>query len=94
MAVTVRIPTPLRPLTGGKDEVSASGTTVLEVIEDVDKRHPGVRDRLLDGGKVRRFVNIFVGPEDIRFLDGPATVVKDGAELSILPAIAGGSAGH
>ena len=88
---TVRIPTPLRPLTGGNDEVKASGKTVGAVIEDLEKRFPGVRDRLLDDKGVRRFVNIFVGDEDIRFLDGLKTELKGGEQITIVPAIAGGA---
>lgn len=87
---TVRIPTPLRALTGGEDEVKASGRTVGEVIEALEKRFPGVRDRLLDDKGVRRFVNIYVGEEDIRFLDGLKTELKGGEEIAIVPAIAGG----
>lgn len=87
---TVRIPTPLRTLTGGSDEVKAEGATVAAVIEDLEKKHPGVRDRLLDDKGVRRFVNIFVGDEDIRFLDGLGTALKGGEQISIVPAIAGG----
>lgn len=90
MDTTVRIPTPLRTLTGGSDEVSASGATVADVIEDLEKNYPGVRDRLLDDKGVRRFVNIFVGDEDIRFLDGLSTELKSGDQISIIPAIAGG----
>jgi MoaD family protein len=92
MQTIVRIPAPLRPLTGGQDEVSASGGTVGEVIEDLEKRHPGVRDRLLDEKGVRRFINIYVGEEDVRFLDGLKTALKAGDNISIIPAIAGGSA--
>ena len=88
--VTVRIPTPLRSLTGGADEVKAEGATVAAVIEDLEKRHAGVRDRLLDEKGVRRFVNIYVGDEDIRFLEGLQTELVTGAELAIIPAIAGG----
>jgi molybdopterin converting factor small subunit len=88
--VTVRIPTPLRTLTGGADEVKAKGATVGAVIDDLEKRHPGVRDRLLDDKGVRRFVNLYVGDEDIRFLEGLATELKGGEQLSIVPAIAGG----
>ena len=88
--VTVRIPTPLRTLTGGADEVKAQGATVALVIEDLEKRHPGVRDRLLDDKGVRRFINVYVGDEDIRFLDGLKTELKGGEHLSIVPAIAGG----
>ena len=90
MAVTIRIPTPLRTLTGGEDQVNADGTTVGQVIENLEKRHPGIRDRLLDDKGVRRFVNIYVGDEDIRFLDGLETKLKEGEEISIVPAIAGG----
>jgi len=90
MSVTVRIPTPLRTLTGGQDEVAADGATVAELIEDLERRHPGLRDRLLDEKGVRRFINLFLGEEDIRFLDGLATAVKAGEALSIVPAIAGG----
>jgi molybdopterin converting factor small subunit len=88
--VTVRIPTPLRTLTGGADEVKAQGATVALVIEDLERRHPGVRDRLLDDKGVRRFVNVFVGDEDIRFLEGLQTPLQGGEQISIVPAIAGG----
>lgn len=90
METIVRIPTPLRTLTGGADEVKASGATVGEVIEDLEKRHPGIRDRLLDDKGVRRFVNIYVGEEDVRFLEGLKTQLKAGDQISIVPAIAGG----
>ena len=90
MAVTVRIPTPLRTLTGGEEQVQADGSTVQQVIENLEKKHPGIRDRLLDEKGVRRFVNIYVGDEDIRFLDGLSTALKGGEEVSIVPAIAGG----
>jgi molybdopterin synthase sulfur carrier subunit len=93
METIVRIPAPLRTLTGGKDEVSAAGNTVGEVIEDMEKHHPGIRDRLLDAKGVRRFVNIYVGEEDVRFLQGLATPLKGGDQISIVPAIAGGSGG-
>src|SRR5690606_11232652 len=88
--VTVRIPTPLRSLTGGEEQVTASGETVRAVIEALEKNHPGIKDRLLDEKGVRRFVNLYLGDEDIRFLDGLDTKVKAGDELSIVPAIAGG----
>jgi sulfur-carrier protein len=91
MEITVRIPTPLRTLTGGSDEVKASGATVGDVIVDLEKKHPGIRDRLLDAKGVRRFVNIYVGDEDIRFLDGLATGLKAGDTIAIVPAIAGGA---
>ena len=88
--VTVRIPTPLRTLTGGEDQVQAAGDTVKDVIENLEKNHPGIRERLLDEKGVRRFVNIYVGDEDIRFLDGLSTALKATDEISIVPAIAGG----
>ncbi len=87
---TVRIPTPLRTLTGGNDEVKAEGATVGAVIEDLEKNYPGIRERLLDDKGVRRFVNIYVGEEDIRFLDGLKTELKGGEQITIVPAIAGG----
>ncbi len=87
---TVRIPTPLRTLTGGNDEVKALGATVAAVIDDLEKNHPGIKDRLLDEKGVRRFVNIYVGEEDIRFLEGLKTELKGGEQISIVPAIAGG----
>jgi molybdopterin converting factor small subunit len=91
METTVRIPTPLRTLTGGSDEVRAEGATVGEVIEHLEGKYPGIRDRLLDAKGVRRFINIYVGEEDIRFLDGLKTALKDKDAISIVPAIAGGS---
>lgn len=90
METIVRIPTPLRTLTGGADEVTASGGTVREVIDYLEGKHPGLRERLLDEKGVRRFVNIYVGEEDIRFLDGLKTTLKSGDQISIVPAIAGG----
>jgi len=87
---TVRIPTPLRTLTSGEEQVTAAGETVRAVIETLEKNHPGIRDRLLDEKGVRRFVNIYVGDEDIRFLDGLDTALKATDEISIVPAIAGG----
>lgn len=90
MPSIVRIPTPLRTLTGGNDEVSAEGATLSAVIADLEASYPGIKDRLLDEKGVRRFVNIFVGDEDVRFLDGLATAIKDGDKISIVPAIAGG----
>jgi molybdopterin converting factor small subunit len=90
METIVRIPTPLRTLTGGADEVTATGTTVGDVIQDLERRHPGIRERLLDDKGVRRFVNIYVGEEDVRVLDGLKTSLKPGDQISIVPAIAGG----
>ncbi len=88
--ITVRIPTPLRTLTGGNDAVQVNGGTLREVIDTLDKQHPGLKDRLLDEKGVRRFVNIYVGDEDVRFLDGLETKLGAGTEISIVPAIAGG----
>ena len=91
MSVSVRIPTTLRPLTGGQSEVSLEGSSVRDVITNLDGAHPGFADRLLDDdGNLRRFVNVFVDDDDIRFLDGLDTPVPDGAEVAIIPAVAGG----
>lgn len=90
MATTVRIPTPLRTLTGGEEAVSIDGANVRELIENLEQSHPGMRERLLDDKGVRRFVNIYVGDEDIRFLDGLDTALDGKEEVSIVPAIAGG----
>jgi molybdopterin synthase sulfur carrier subunit len=88
---TVRIPTPLRKLTAGQEEVQAEGATIGALLEDLEKKHPGIRERIFDEkGQVRRFVNIFANEEDIRFLQNLDTPVKDGDEVSIVPAIAGG----
>jgi molybdopterin synthase sulfur carrier subunit len=90
MAVKVRIPTPLQRLTQGKEEVEGIPGTITGLIQDLDKRFPGIAERISEGGKVRRFVNVYVNEEDIRFLDAENTPVKDGDEVSIVPAIAGG----
>ena len=90
MAITVRIPTPLRSLTGGKDEVEAKGATVRDIIDNLEANYPGIKDRLCDDKGVRRFVNIYQNEEDIRFLDSLDTIVNDGDAISIVPAIAGG----
>ena len=90
MDTIVRIPAALRTLTGGADEVKASGATVGDIIADLDKRHPGMKDRLLDEKGVRRFINIYVGEEDVRFTGGLKTELKAGDQISIIPAIAGG----
>ena len=91
MAIQVRIPTPLRKLTQDKDTVSVSGRTVREAMENVVQQYPGVKERLYDEqGELRRFVNIYLNDEDIRFAQGRDTTVKDGDEISIIPAIAGG----
>ncbi len=91
MAVKVKIPTPLQRLTNGKDEVEGKAGTIIELIADLDKRYPGLMERIAEGGKIRRFVNIYVNEEDIRFLQAENTIVKDGDEVSIVPAIAGGN---
>jgi molybdopterin synthase sulfur carrier subunit len=91
MAIRVRVPTPLRRFTAGVDEVTAGGASVRAVIEDLEQRHPGMRERLLDEkGELRRFVNIYLNGEDIRFLQQLDSKVKDGDDISIVPAIAGG----
>ncbi len=91
MSVTVRIPTPLRKLTGGADEVSVEGATIGELIDNLEAAHAGLKERLCDeSGEVRRFVNIYLNDEDVRFLQGRETALKDGDEVSIVPAIAGG----
>jgi MoaD family protein len=91
MSVKVRVPTQLRNFTGESGEVEASGLTVAELIEDLNARHPGIKNRLLDdSGAIRRFVNVYVNDEDVRFLNGLATEVPEGAQLSIIPAVAGG----
>lgn len=91
MSVSVMIPTPLRQLTGGAAEVTATGSTVSELIANLEQQHPGLKNRLCDDdGDLRRFVNLYVDGEDIRFIDGLATPVKPGSKVSIVPAIAGG----
>lgn len=90
MAVKVRIPTPLQRLTQGKDEVEGLAGTIISLVNDLDKRFPGIAERISESGKIRRFVNIYLNDEDIRFLNGEETVVRDGDEVSIVPAIAGG----
>lgn len=90
MAVTVRIPTPLRTLTGGAESVEVEAKSIREMVENLEANHSGMKERLMDDKGVRRFVNLYVGEEDIRFLDGLDTELKDGDEVSIVPAIAGG----
>lgn len=90
MDTIVRIPAALRTLTGGADEIKGAGKTVGEVITDLETRHPGLKDRLLDDKGVRRFINIYVGEEDVRFTGGLGTELKAGDQISIIPAIAGG----
>ena len=91
MAIKVRIPTPLQRLTKNQEEVSVDGSTIQELIANLEKSYPGIRERICDEqGKLRRFVNLYVNEEDIRFLKGDKTALKDGDEVSIIPAIAGG----
>ncbi|HEV7934483.1 MAG TPA: MoaD/ThiS family protein [Actinomadura sp.] len=89
--VSVRIPTILRNFTGGESEVKASGATLREVIDDLDASYSGIAGRILDdNGKVRRFVNVYVGDEDVRFAEGLDTPTPEGAQISVIPAVAGG----
>lgn len=91
MAVNVRIPQPLRGLTGDKSTVASSGATLGACISDLEAAYPGIRDRVMDEtGQLRRFVNIYVNGDDVRFMDGLGTALKDGDEISIVPAVAGG----
>jgi molybdopterin synthase sulfur carrier subunit len=91
MSVSVRIPTPLRKLTQNQELVDGQGSTIREILDNLEKNYPGLKERVCDEqGSVRRFVNIFVNDEDIRFLQDTATIVKTGDEVSIVPAIAGG----
>lgn len=91
MSATVRIPTILRSYTGGVSEVSAEGGTLAEVLESLESSYPGIKARVLDdAGALRRFVNIYVGDDDVRFIGGLAAEVADGAKISIIPAVAGG----
>jgi molybdopterin synthase sulfur carrier subunit len=91
MAVNVLIPTPLRKLTNEQEKVAVNGLSVGEVIEELGRQFPGIKDRICDAdGELRRFVNVYVNGEDVRFEGGKAAAVKDGDEVSIVPAIAGG----
>ncbi len=91
MSANVRIPTILRTYTGGASEVPAEGATLGELIADLDRNHAGIAARILDDtGKLRRFVNVYVNDDDVRFAEGLATEIKDGANVSIIPAVAGG----
>ncbi len=91
MAVIVRIPTPLQGLTNNLSEVAAEGGTIRELMSHLEEKYPGLKARIYDdAGKLRRFVNVYVNDEDIRFLDNEETAVKDGSEVSIIPSIAGG----
>jgi molybdopterin synthase sulfur carrier subunit len=91
MAIDVRIPTILRTYTGGEKAVSGEGSTLAEVIDNLESNHPGIKERLVDGSEPRRFVNVYVNDEDVRFTGGLETKVEDGDEVVVLPAVAGGS---
>ncbi|MBW7956717.1 MAG: MoaD/ThiS family protein [Deltaproteobacteria bacterium] len=92
MVIKVRIPTPLRKLTNGSDEVTATGANIAEIIEDLERNYPGLKERICEeDGKLRRFVNIYLNDEDIRFKENMDTRLKENDELSIIPAIAGGA---
>ncbi|QDP98135.1 MoaD/ThiS family protein [Microlunatus elymi] len=91
MTASVRIPTILRNYTGGEKEVSAQGATLTELIDDLESNHPGIKARVLDDtGALRRFVNVYVGDDDVRFIGGLDAKIDDGAQVSIIPAVAGG----
>ena len=92
MAIEVRIPTILRTYTGGEKAVDAQGATLSGLIDDLEGNHPGIKDRLLDGGDLRRFVNIYVNDEDVRFIGGLEATLADGDQVVVLPAVAGGAA--
>ena len=91
MAIEVRIPTILRSYTGGAKAVEGSGATLDELLNNLNAAHGGLRDRLVDGEKLRRFVNVYLNDEDVRFLGGLETPVKDGDTVTVLPAVAGGA---
>ena len=91
MSVSVRIPTILRTYTGGESEVTAEGGTLAEVLDDLDANYSGIKGRILDeGGDLRRFVNVYVGNDDVRFLEDLDTATPDGTQISVIPAVAGG----
>jgi len=91
VAVSVRIPTILRTYTGGESEVSAEGDTLAAVLDNLDANYSGIKGRILDeAGALRRFVNVYVGNDDVRFLDDLATATPDGTQISVIPAVAGG----
>jgi molybdopterin synthase sulfur carrier subunit len=91
MAIDVRIPTILRTYTGGEKAVAGEGSTLAELIDDLESNHPGIKERLIDGSQLRRFVNVYVNDEDVRFTGGLETELGDGDEVVVLPAVAGGS---
>jgi molybdopterin synthase sulfur carrier subunit len=91
MAIEVRIPTILRTYTGGEKAVVGEGATLAEVLADLDSRHAGLRERIVDEKGLRRFVNVYVNDEDVRFMGGLETALKDGDTVTVLPAVAGGA---
>ncbi|WP_323793348.1 MoaD/ThiS family protein [Nocardioides sp.] len=90
MAIEVRIPTILRTYTGGEKAVDATGGTLSAVIDDLEGNHPGIKERLIDNGDLRRFINIYVNDEDVRFIGGLEAELKGGDQIVVLPAVAGG----
>ncbi|HET7532779.1 MAG TPA: MoaD family protein [Nocardioidaceae bacterium] len=92
MAIDVRIPTILRTYTGGEKVVSGEGSTLAALIDNLESNHPGIKERLIDGSELRRFVNVYVNDEDVRFTGSLETKLDDGDEVVVLPAVAGGSA--
>jgi len=90
MTIEVKIPTILRTYTGGEKTVAAEGGTLTELIDNLDANHPGLKDRLLDGADLRRFVNVYINDEDVRFIGGLEATLADGDQVVVLPAVAGG----
>lgn len=90
MAIEVRIPTILRTYTGGEKAVTADGASLSALIDDLEAGHPGIKDRLIDNGDLRRFVNVYINDEDVRFIGGLEAELKDGDQVVVLPAVAGG----
>jgi sulfur-carrier protein len=90
MSIKVRIPTPLQKFTNGKTEVECAAKNIADLVDALEKDYPGMKERLSEGGKIRRFINIYVNDEDIRFVSKEDTTLKDGDNISIVPAIAGG----
>ncbi|GAA1931865.1 MoaD/ThiS family protein [Streptomyces sodiiphilus] len=90
MAIEVRVPTILRTYTGGQKAVQGSGQNLSELFTDLEAQHPGIQERLVEDGELRRFVNVYLNDEDVRFLDGISTELSDGDNVTILPAVAGG----
>ena len=90
MAIEVRIPTILRTYTGGEKAVNGQGATLSALIDDLDSNHPGIKDRLVEGADLRRFVNVYINDEDVRFIGGLDATLNDGDQVVVLPAVAGG----